>query len=232
MSKSEEMRERLRRANAYPYEIPAASFLQLGAQTLELPADLDLSGREPLLAYGSNAAPEALARKLAALPDLPLPLVRAELEDFDVVYSAHISPHGAIPATLQRSPGTTVAVFVAYPTAAQLRLLSTTEPNYELRRLAGIRCRLAPGGELTEVDAYLSRHGCLAVNGSEFAFAAVAAAQRRFAQIDQLEVQELARNRLAPGLSPEQFIAGSLDAELIQRRTAILAATAKPLVLA
>ena len=33
------------------------------------------------------------------------------------------------------SPGTRVPVFVAYATAEQERLLSETEPNYELRRL-------------------------------------------------------------------------------------------------
>ena len=74
-------------------------------QTLD-PAELEIDreARTPVLAYGSNAAPEVLSRKLA-LSDQPVLVVPARLREFDVVYSAHISPYGAVPATLQRSPG-------------------------------------------------------------------------------------------------------------------------------
>lgn len=185
MAKSDEMRERLRRATAYPYASPERSFLQVGERTEELPDDFDLSGREPLLAYGSNAAPEALARKLAAEPDVPLPLIRAELNEFDAVYSDHVSPYGAVPATLHPSPGTRLPVFVAYPTEAQLRLLAATEPNYEQRRLVGIWCELELGESLHEVDAFLSRHGCLLLDGSPVALSAIAARHRVFPALDQ-----------------------------------------------
>jgi len=195
MAKSEEMRERLRRATAYPYAIPERSFLQIGGRTGELPADFGLEGREPLLAYGSNAAPEALARKLAAAPDTPLPLIRAELEDFDAVYSDHISPYGAVPATLHPSPGTALAVFVSYPTAAQRRLLAATEPNYERRRLTGISCTLEPGGSLAEVDAFISRHGCLLLDGSPLALSAIRARGRRFPALDQTAAKRLRAKR-------------------------------------
>lgn len=217
------------RALAYPYANPGRSFVQLGTRTMELPpGGADLRDRTAVLAFGSNAAPSALAGKLAPLADLPLPLIRAELEGFDVVYSAHISPYGAIPATLQRSPGTVVAVFVAYPTPEQLRLLSATEPNYELRRLEGVRCRRADGDEPAWVDAYLSRHGCLRVGQSEVSVAAIAARHRRFPALDQAEVQRAVRDLLAPGMELERFIAGCLDLDLTRRRTAALAATANP----
>ena len=128
--------EILARAAAYPYEAPLRSFVQLGEATLELPAGgADLAGREPLVSYGANASPAVLARKLAPLPEVPLPVLRGELDDFDVVYSAHISPYGAVPSTLQHSPGTTAPVFLAFPTPEQQQLLAATEPNYELRRL-------------------------------------------------------------------------------------------------
>jgi hypothetical protein len=165
---SEEMRERLRRATAYPYAIPARSFVQLGERTIELTDVPDLADRRALLAYGSNAAPEALTRKLAAEPDTPLPLIRAELADFDVVYSDHLSPYGAVPATLHPSPGTTVAAFVAYPTDQQRRRLAATEPNYEEHRLAPISCRLEFGEPLEEVAAFLSRHDFLLLDGSAY----------------------------------------------------------------
>jgi hypothetical protein len=189
------MRERLRRAAAYPYAIPARSFVQLGARALELPAELDLSGRRPLLAYGSNAAPEALARKLAADPGTPLPLLRAELAGFDAVYSDHLSPYGAVPATLHPSPGTALAVFVSYPTEGQRALLASTEPNYEERRLTGLSCELETGGALEEADAFLSRHGCLLLDGSPVALSAIPARGRVFPALGQAAAKRLRASR-------------------------------------
>lgn len=199
--------EIVKRALAYPYPASPRSFVQLGGRSSELPDDdLDLDGRTPLLAYGANAAPSALARKLAALPEQPLPVLRAELHEFDVVYSAHVSPYGAVPATLRPSPGTAVAVFVAYPTAEQLRALSTTEPNYELTSLTGISCRPDRGPALPRLDAYLSRHRPLELDGGEVALAAIAARGRALAEMTEAEVLEAVRSRLAPELSLERFV--------------------------
>jgi len=202
------MREPLRRALAYPYAVPERSFLQLGARTLALPpAGLDLRDRRPLLAYGANAAPEALTRKLAAAAETPLPLVRAELEDFDVVYSAHVSPYGAVPATLRPAPGTAVTVFVAFPTEDQRRLLSATEPNYECRRLEGISCRPELGAPPPLLDAFVSRHGSLLLDGSEVALSAIPARGRRLPELTQPQVLERVRSLLFPFRSLEQLLA-------------------------
>jgi hypothetical protein len=174
----------------YPYEQPRRSYLQLGEQTLELPAEgLDLAGRGALLAYGANAAPLALSRKLAGLPAAPLPMLRARLAGFDVVYSNHVSPYGAVPGTLHPSPGTTVTAFVAYPDEEQLRALTATEPNYELATLAGLDCRLEDGSRLEGLDAYLSRHGPWLLDGFPAALAEVDASGRRFEQLTQRQIQ-------------------------------------------
>ncbi len=222
MKRSTDPGEILARAAAYPYEAPLRSFLQLGAETRELKQLPDLTGRQALLCYGSNAAPAVLARKLAPLPAAPLPVLRAELAGFDVVYSAHVSPYGAVPATLQRSPGTTTPVFVAFPSREQEKLLSATEPNYELRRLHGLSLRVDGLGELDEVDAYVSRHGCLALDDGEVALAAVAAVGRRFPALGQVEVLERVRHVLAPELDLEAFVASGLDPGLAAARTAVL----------
>ncbi|HET7444163.1 MAG TPA: hypothetical protein VFJ57_05840 [Solirubrobacterales bacterium] len=222
--------EILARAIAYPYEAPLCSFVQLGSRTSDLPLeDADLAGRRPLLCYGANAAPSVLARKLAALPDVPLPVLRAELRDFDVVYSAHISPYGAVPSTLQRSPGTVAPVFVAYPTPAQEQLLTATEPNYELQELRGAELRTEAGAELEAVDLYVSRHGCLALDGSEVALAAVESAARRFPALGEVEVLERVRHVLAPELDLERFVESSLDPGLAAARTAVLRGGSLPL---
>src|SRR5690242_3264581 len=127
VSHSEEMAAILRRALSYPYATPDRSYLYLEGAAEELPdGGPDLAGRTPLLSYGANAAPEALALKLASLPGVELPVTRAELEGFDVVYSAHVSPYGAVPATLVESPGAVAPVFVIHPTPEQRALLAAS----------------------------------------------------------------------------------------------------------
>lgn len=224
--------EILARAAAYPYPAPLRSFVQLGTGTHDLPRQgPDLGGRRPLLAYGANAAPAVLARKLAALPGQPLPVLRAELDDFDIVYSAHISPYGAVPSTLQRSPGTTAPVFIAFPTPEQERLLTATEPNYELRRLKGLAIRVELERPLDSLDGFLSRHGCLSLDGSEVALAAVEASNRRFPSLGEVEVLERVRHVLAPELDLERFVATSLEPGLAAARTTVLRGGGRPLAL-
>lgn len=184
----------LKRALEYPYATPDRSYLYLDGQARELPAGgADLDGRAPLLSYGANSAPEALARKLAPLPGVELPVLQAELEGFDVVYSAHVSPYGAVPATLKASPGTTAPVFVAYPTPEQRSLLAASEPNYDLVEVNGIA-------------AFRSKHGCLSVDGSAVALAAVRSAGRSLPELDEPAVLERVRARTAPDLGLEEFV--------------------------
>lgn len=222
----------LARAARYPYEVPLRSFVQTGARTAELSRldELDLRHRTAVLAHGANASPEVLTRKLAALPAVPLPVLRAELDDFDVVYSAHISPYGAVPSTLQRSPGTTVPVFVAYPTPEQLTLLTATEPNYELRDLGELTLRTEFGERSARPRTYLSRHGCLALEDSEVALAMIEAAGRRFPSMGEVEVLEHVRHLLAPELDLERFVESSLDPSMAAARTTVLRGNARPLL--
>ena len=184
----------LERALAYPYAAPDRSFLYRDGEAVALPAGgPDLDGRAPLLSYGANASPEALARKLASLPGVELPVLRAELADFDVVYSAHVSPYGAVPATLQESPGTTAPVFVLHPTLEQHALLTASEPNYDLVEVGGIA-------------AYRSKHGCLSLDGSPVALAAVRSAGRTLPELDERSILERVRAHLEPRLSLERFV--------------------------
>ena len=184
----------LKRALEYPYATPDRSYLYRDGEARELPAaGPDLSGRTPLLSYGANSAPEALARKLAALPGAEMPVLRAELEGFDVVYSAHVSPYGAVPATLRESPGATAPVFVIYPTAEQRALLTASEPNYDLV-------------EVNEIAAYRSKHGCLEIDGSPVALAAVRSAGRTLPELDEPDVLEHVRAHLEPDVPLGDFV--------------------------
>ena len=183
----------LKRALDYPYAVPERSYLYRDGEAHELPGEPGLDGRSPLLAYGANAAPEALARKLAPLPGVEMPVMRAELEGFDVVYSAHVSPYGAVPATLHESPGTTAPVFVIHPTVEQRELLTASEPNYDLLEVNGIA-------------AYRSKHGCLRLEGSPLALAAIRSLGRTLPELDHPAVLERVRAHLEPQLSLEEFI--------------------------
>lgn len=222
-------RDAIERALGYPYVPPPRSFVQCGERTFDLgTVDVDLADRAPLLCYGSNAAPGVLALKLGPSRE-PVPVVHAELEGFDVVYSAHVSRYGSVPAALQRSPGTRATVFVAYLTAQQLRLVSQTEPNYELEQLHGVSCRLEIGTALSEVPTYRSRHGCLVIDGSEIALAARPAEGRRFPEMTQAEVLDRVRAAVRPEQSLREFIASTAgDPALPARWTAQLRASARP----
>ncbi|HXR60442.1 MAG TPA: hypothetical protein VN732_03860, partial [Solirubrobacterales bacterium] len=189
----EEREAILARALRYPYDAPERPYLLRDGAAVELPDEPDLDGREPLLAYGANAAPEALARKLAALPGSELPVLRAEIEGFDVVYSAHVSPYGSVPATLLESPGTRAPVFVIHPTAEQRALLNASEPNYDMVELDGL-------------GAYRSKHGFLSLDGSPVALAAVRSQGRTLPELDEPAVLERVRAQLAPELDLGTFV--------------------------
>jgi hypothetical protein len=192
--KPEEMAAILRRALEYPYAAPERSYLYRDGGAVELPdGGPDLTGRTPLISYGANSAPEALARKLAPLPRVEMPVMQGELDDFDVVYSAHVSPYGAVPATLHESPGTIAPVFVIHPTAEQRALLTASELNYDLVEIDGIA-------------VFRSMHGCLSIDGSEVALAAVRSTGRTLPELDQPAVLERVRVRVAPDLGLEEFV--------------------------
>lgn len=211
------------RALGYPYAAPWRPFVQLKHETLAPDeCEIDTAGRTPMLAYGSNAAPEVLARKLA-LSDQPVLVVPGWLDDFDVVYSAHISPYGAVPATLQRSPGTRVRVHVVYMTSAQVGLVDATEPNYESASIDGAVCHLDDGERIVGPAAYLSRHGCLLYGEAELSLAAVDALGRTFAAATQGEMLERLRALFCPDEGLETFVLANVtDPALSQARSAQL----------
>jgi len=214
----DEQSEVVRRALGYPYATPERSFVQIGARTLAPgDVDVDLSERVALLAYGANAAPEALARKLAGNGD-PVPVLRATIAGFDVAYSAHISAYGSVPATLHRSPGTEAAVFVAHLTTEQLGLISATEPNYELAELPAGACRFEDGRSPDALSAYASRHGCLLLGDSAVALAAIAARGRTLAAMSQREVLERVRDGHCPERTLNRFIEECVADPCLARR--------------
>jgi hypothetical protein len=195
-------------------------------------SDAELAAsRRPVLAYGSNAAPETLERKFGGYGSgVLIPVVRARLRDFDVVYSAHCF-RGWVPAGLQRSPGCAVHAYLLHLTDSELVHLHATEwlgRNYVFGRLKDIELEVGTGTAMNSVDTYLTLHGLLVDGDREIAVAGIRAERRTFDALSQVEVIDLVRNRLAPAAALDEFIAANMHETAFQRTTRALRDWSRP----
>jgi hypothetical protein len=218
-------------ALAYPFGIPSGSYLLAGGQAVTLNgAGADADRRAAVLAFGANASPAALAAKLGdRAVSASVPVVAGELHGFDVVHSAHVSPYGSIPGALQHSPGAVASVHVVHLLPEELVAVHRSEPNYLFARLSGIDLRLEGGGRLDSLHAYLSRHGCLRLEGAHVGVAAIPVRERAWRALDQPAMLAAARDALAPGEPLDAFVlAQATDPEVAAARTARLRRDAAP----
>ncbi len=195
--------DRLALAKGYPFAAPESSFLFDRGEVRPIEA-ADFDGRRPVLAHGSNRAPEQLARKFGRLSgrDGAIPVTAAWLADYDVVYAAHITRYGAVSSTLQHTPGCRGALAVTWLSEAQLRRMHETEgaAGYRYGRLAavGLALESGPAAVLTEAWLYLGRHGCLALEGAAVGLAALPSRNRPHPALHQEDVQRRLRERFGP----------------------------------
>jgi len=224
----------LHRAKTYPYPIPERSYIFRNGRPDFLNADSpppDLQNRTPVLAVGSNQSPEQLARKFgaAAADGTPggnwgdIPVIRIQLRDFDAVYSPHISTYGAVPATLHEAPGVTVSLFITWLSQPQLTRMHDTEitsANYDFGRLGGLSMEAEHGPEMDAFYLYISTRGSFTHNGVPVPLAEIKATGRRWPAMNQDEVQDTVRGRLAPDMAKEAFISQSIEnADLRRHRS-------------
>ena len=219
---------RLALARSYPFDAPEGSFLFRGGVAHPLSTDESGSrlfdGRTPVIAHGSNRAPQQLRRKFG--DGVEIPVTRAWLGDHDVVYSAHVTQYGSIAANLRHAPGVRVAIFVTWLDRGQLARMHETElggENYFYGCLAEIDLVLeaGPAARLAQAHVYLSTRGCLADGGGPIALAAVAASGRAHGALDQGAILELARARHRPDEHIDTFILRNMDDS--GRRAALIA---------
>ena len=131
----------------YPFGRATDSFY-LGCDDGALPAGA------PVLAYGANASPERLRGKL---PGARVAALAGRLRGWRIVHSAHVSPYGAVPATIVSDPGAEADVHVLL--ADDLGPLDATEPNYDRVVLDGVDLEVDRLGRLDRVEAYVSKWG-------------------------------------------------------------------------
>ena len=223
--------ETLRRALGYPYPAPAQDCVWTKSRIVRLKgggvnavADALLevganprARRTPVLAIGSNRAPEQLARKFRDFPDdTAVVLARATLKDFDIVYGAGIAGYGAVGgATLAPSPGTAVEAWVTWLDDNQLTKMHETEGLaarvYGYFELQQIELTFASGPVWNSVLAYVQRAGALNLGGAPVALAEIPASGRRFQALRQPQLQERMRDQFAAGRPVQAFIVENID---------------------
>jgi hypothetical protein len=224
---------RVRHAKAYPFHIPERSYVYADGDVRSWDASIDLAGRVPMIAVGSNQSPDQLRRKFNGQGGIVIPAQRGRLHDFDVVFAAHISSYGSVPATLQASPGTSVALFVLWLDEAALARMHATEGNYTYDRLTGLRLDLEGGTTLTEAFVYSAKIGCLNVDGACASLAAIPARERINAAFRQADMLARVRDWLEPGVPLDIFVGAHIaDAELRRSRIAEIGSDALPLAYA
>ncbi len=165
---------------SYPGNIPVFDYVFRGdtieplSDSSEVDAYLSsyavapLGERHALVACGSNASPAQLQVKFADVnpQSATIPVISGVLDNAAVVYSAHISRYGSIPATVMSEPSAQAVVHVLFVDDAQLEIIDATEAhNYRRVELAGERITCAVSGPGGGHYLYESRHGALLVDG-------------------------------------------------------------------
>jgi hypothetical protein len=235
-------------ACAYPWARPVGSYVLAADGAVHLLAELDEPERErsierfsaptgervPLLAIGSNAAPEALQRKFGHFEDpadRTALVVTGRLHDFDVGFAAQPTLYGSLPATIFPSPGTAVAAALLWLTPAQFTQLTWSELSYQLGRL---RTRFAVDDadeHFDEVLVFVSRWGAFRPDGSPPALAAIPADGRAAPTLSQEQALDRAAALvLGDGARAETLVRAVFDdfAALTELAAPVLHAGALP----
>lgn len=217
----------LARARGYPYDFPRESFLYRDGEVTAFDPAMT-KGRTPVLAFGSNQSPERLRQKFGTTAGHEIPVERGCLYDFDVVFSAHITSYGAVPAMLQVSEGAAVELAVTWLDDDQLEIMHHSEiraANYFFAALDDVGLRLSGEMVRTTAFAYVGTRGHLEHDdGGAIALSSIRCEGRRFRQMNTAEALEVVRKRHAPDHGPDDFIHKMV--EDVESRTAMQATLA------
>lgn len=136
-----------------------------------------------ILSYGSNSAKSQLIDKFKD-EDEKIYGIDATLEGYDVVFGAHVSRKGYVPATLASSSKTSVPCHILLLTDGQLGILNVSEgikyKTYELEKVKGVIKLKHPFEDkaIGEVKTYFLKNNYLSSNGNPIALSVVQASGR------------------------------------------------------
>jgi hypothetical protein len=209
MSKNAQQQQWHRAIN-YPYAWPGSCFLFVNGQH-ETPKYREpyREGRTPVLAYGSNRAPEQLLRKFGSLHSDQGILVEAcTIKNTDVIHSAHLTNYGAIPAAIQPVAGVDAKIAITWLTDDQLVIMDHSEKagiNYG-RVLIDEQISRADGSTVDRVEGYQTSHGALHIDGTIVSQADVEASGRRGGAWKNIDVLKCAHRCLGTNHSFDEFV--------------------------
>jgi len=135
-----------------------------------------------------------------------VPVQHARLKDFDIVYAAHLTRYGSVPAMLQRAPGTTVALAVTWLDDTQLEIMHATEGGYHYASIESVDLTYDDGTRADSVHLYVGREGHLVHREQPVALIEIDGEDRPHAARNTAEVLELVHQRVAPDLPHDDFI--------------------------
>ncbi len=213
--------EKLSRAYGYPYPAPGHDYVFRDGRVDRLSDDATLTGRQPVIAVGSNRAPEQLQRKFEGHSDCTIPVTWAWMHGYDVVYCAHLAGYGSVPATLHGSLGTEVRVAVTWLTESQLLRMHETEnvgASYVYGTFDPDAVALGDGRPAMRAGCYITKRGALALDGAPVALAEVEARGRRFKSLPQSEKLALLHDMFGDHPEEAAWVLSLLGEENAPRR--------------
>ncbi len=175
-------------------------------------------GRMPILASGSNAAPERLTAKYGRDSDA-IPVTRAALHDYAVVFAGHFTAYGAIPATLAPQPGSCTNIWITWLTPSQLAIMHRSEgvigcreaeQRYDYIELRDLDLYPERMPVIDKAGAYLSRR-MLAPEGLPIRFAEVSSENCRLKALPEHAALRLAHQLLEPATGFASFMSRVLS---------------------
>jgi hypothetical protein len=191
----------IRLAEDYPYQRPAGGYLFDDGVLRPLEGAWH-EQRTAVIACGSNGAPSRLAQKFAR--GARIPVTPAWLPGYAVVFSAHFSSYGALPATLHPWPGARTRLCVTWLDAAQLECMHQSEgagERYDYVELEGLDLEIEGHGVMVRAGAYISRRGPLAQDGRPVRLAEVVTQGCDLPAYSQPAMLRRMHRLLAPGES-------------------------------
>jgi len=202
--------ERLTRARGYPYPYPGRSYIWRNGEVTDFEPQAT-AGRAAVLAVGSNRAPVRLGQKYLGKTNAPIPVQHAKLKDFDIVYAAHLTRYGSVPAMLQRAPGTTIELAVTWLNDAQLEIMHATEGGYYYAEIDAVELIYDDGTRAESVHLYVGREGHLVHEEKPVALIAIDGKDRPHAARNTAKVLEIVHARVAPEMPHDAFILRVID---------------------
>lgn len=195
----------------------------LGGPAADGAEEMKVTELSPVLAIGSNGAPEQLRRKFSGIEGAVIPALRCQVEGVDVAYAAGISNYGSVTATLVPSPGATLDSIVTMLSPTLLERMHQTEGAYHFYRLP-----LQTSLKLDGLYCYVHQQGALALP-QPIALREVEARGRALHSLNQREVQEHIMESFGWGTDADDFVLSNVEDDSLRRsRVATLSHHALP----